>query len=259
MLVDGGLIVGYLTAALVRGGHRLADRTVDSLLDRLTNLVANRMGRGPVDRLRQHPREETVQREVGLTIDGATSVDANFAHELATLIAELDRNGGRQMINEVYAQMNVQAFDHGTAIGSVHATGGTGGSALGAGHAGGGGAVAYGPGSVAEGGKGGGPALTAFELLARASLGMGYTLDEFIQLAGFDPDGPELDMIGRGGDGGFATDDIERPGEDGGSGLVVITSLSDRGTKMQVDVFRADGKSTIRPKLGLEDAGGGAA
>ncbi len=117
MLIDGGLIVGYLTAALLRGGRRIADRTVDSLLDRLTDLVADRMGPGPVDRLRKHPREETVQREVGLTIDGATSVDANFAHELAGLIAELDRHGGRQMINEVYAQMNVQAFDHGTAIG----------------------------------------------------------------------------------------------------------------------------------------------
>jgi hypothetical protein len=138
-----------------------------------------------------------------------------------------------------------------------HATGGTGGSAVGGGHAGGGGSVAYGPGSIAEGGKGGGPALTAFEALARVSLGMGYTLDEFIQLAGFDPDGPELDMIGRGGDGGFATDDIERPGEDGGPGLVVIKSFADNGTKMQVDVFRADGKSSIRPKSELDGADGG--
>jgi len=117
MLIDGGLIVGYLTASLLRGGQRIADRTVDSLLDRLTGLITDRMGPGPVDRLRTHPREETVQREVGFTIDGATSVDANFARELAALVAELDRHGGRQMINEVYAQMNVQAFDHGVAVG----------------------------------------------------------------------------------------------------------------------------------------------
>ena len=117
MPIDGGLIVGYLTAALLRGGRRVADRAVDALLDRLTGLVADRMGPGPVDRLGKHPRDETVQREVGLTIDGATSVDGNFARELAELVAELDRRGGRQMINEVYAQMNVQAFDHGVAIG----------------------------------------------------------------------------------------------------------------------------------------------
>lgn len=116
-MVDGGLIVGYLTAALLRGGKRVADRAVDSLLDRLTDLVAGRMGSGPLDRLKRQPGEETVQREVGLTIDGATSVDANFASELAGLVAELDQRGGRQMINEVYAQMNVQAFDHGVAIG----------------------------------------------------------------------------------------------------------------------------------------------
>lgn len=117
MLIDGGLIVGYLTAALLRGGRRIADRTVDSLLDRLTGLVADRMGPGPLDRLRKYPRDDTAQREVGLTIDGAVSVDANFARELAALVAELDRHGGREMINEVYAQTNVQAFDHGMAIG----------------------------------------------------------------------------------------------------------------------------------------------
>jgi hypothetical protein len=117
MLIDGGLIVGYVTAALLRGGKRVADKTVDALLDRLTGVIVDRMGPGPVDRLRRNPTDEQAQREVGLTIDGATSVDPKFASDLAALVAELDRHGGRQMINEVYAQMNVQAFDHGMAAG----------------------------------------------------------------------------------------------------------------------------------------------
>jgi hypothetical protein len=117
MLIDGGLIVGYVTAALLRGGKHVADKAVDALLDRLTNVIVDRMGPGPVDRLRRNPQDEQVQREVGLTIDGATSVDASFAKDLAALVAELDRRGGRQMINQVYAQMNVQAFDHGMAAG----------------------------------------------------------------------------------------------------------------------------------------------
>jgi hypothetical protein len=117
MLIEGGLVVGYLTAAIARGGQRLADRTLDSLLDRLSALVVGRMGSGPLDRLAGNPHDERSQREVGLTIDGAVSVDRAFAHELADLVAKLDRQGGRQMLNQVYAQMNVQAFDHGTAIG----------------------------------------------------------------------------------------------------------------------------------------------
>lgn len=117
MPIDGGLIVGYLTAALLRAGRRWADRTMDSLLNRLTDLVASRMGHGPLDRLAGNPGDEGVQREVGLTIDGALTVDRGFARELAEVVAELDRRGGRQIVNQVYAQMNVQAFDHGVAIG----------------------------------------------------------------------------------------------------------------------------------------------
>lgn len=31
----------------------------------------------------------------------------------------LDRRGGRQVLNQVYADMNVQAFDHGVAVGGM--------------------------------------------------------------------------------------------------------------------------------------------
>jgi len=33
------------------------------------------------------------------------------------VISALDQHGGRQLVNNVYAQMNVQAFDHGLAVG----------------------------------------------------------------------------------------------------------------------------------------------
>lgn len=117
MPIDGGLVVGYLTAALLRAGKRWGDRTLDQLLDRLTSLVAHRMGRAPLDRLAGNPRSSDVQRDVGLTLDGAISVDRAFARELAEVISALDQRGGRRLVNNVYSQMNVQAFDHGLAVG----------------------------------------------------------------------------------------------------------------------------------------------
>jgi hypothetical protein len=116
-MIDGGLVVGYLTAALVRGGQRWVDRTIDSLLDRLAKSVTRRLGDAPVERLKANPGDETVQREVSLTVDGALSANQAFAREIARLVAELDEKGGRELINQVYAQINVQAFDHGIAVG----------------------------------------------------------------------------------------------------------------------------------------------
>lgn len=116
-MIDGGLIVGYLTAALLRGGQRWADRTIDSLLDRLTTAVTRRLGKGPVERLAQDPHDATAQREVSLTIEGAIAANQALARELAQVVAELDKKGGRQILNQVYAQMNVQAFDRGIAVG----------------------------------------------------------------------------------------------------------------------------------------------
>jgi len=117
MALDGGLIVGYLTAAVVGAGKRWVDRTVDRLLDQLTAKVTGRIGRGAFDRLAQNPRGAEIQRELGLTIDGAISGDRAFARDIAKIIAELDKRGGRKIINQVYAENNVQAFDHGIAVG----------------------------------------------------------------------------------------------------------------------------------------------
>jgi hypothetical protein len=117
MALDGGLVVGYLTAAALGAGKRWADRRLDSRLDQLTDRVARRIGRGPVDRLSRDPRDENVRRELGLMIDGKINRDRAFERELSGLVDELDRRGGRQLVNQVYAQYNLQAFDHGVVIG----------------------------------------------------------------------------------------------------------------------------------------------
>ena len=69
-----------------------------------------------------------------------------------------------------------------TLIGGAGGDGGSGGigDIVMNGNGGGGGSVTYGEGAVAYGGEGGKPPVSAFEMLAPASLGMGYGLEEFI-------------------------------------------------------------------------------
>jgi hypothetical protein len=117
MPIDGGLIVGYLTAALARGGRRLTDRAVDALLDRLVDLVQQRLGSGPFDTLGRKPGDAGAEAWVAGSIDAAARMDPALAEELSTLVAELDRRGGRSLVNQVYADMNVQAIGGGVAVG----------------------------------------------------------------------------------------------------------------------------------------------
>jgi len=112
----------------------------------------------------------------------------------------------------------------------------------------GGGGAAYGAGSVAHGGEGGKPEVSAFTSLAEASLGMGYTLDEFIRLAGLDPYGDEIHALGTGGKGGDALPSGPTSGGTGGDGWILLCSYDDQGNKVQVDVFLTKGHFTIRRK-----------
>jgi hypothetical protein len=117
MPLDGGLIVGYLTAALARGGRRVADRAVDALLDRLVDLVQERVGSGPIEALGRRPGDETAEAWVAGSIDATARADPALGRELSAVIAELDRHGGRGLVNQVYAEMNVQAIGGGVAVG----------------------------------------------------------------------------------------------------------------------------------------------
>jgi hypothetical protein len=120
--------------------------------------------------------------------------------------------------------------------------GGPGGSGPGSG---GGGGAAQGEGAIAYGGQGGrfakpGP----FEKLARASLGIGYPLDEFLHAAGF-PSLDEVDRIGVGGHGGASLPTGPEAGQPGGPGLILIQWASDDGERMGVDVIHARGQFRI--------------
>ena len=117
MAIEGGLVVGYLTAALLGAGKRWADRRLDSLLDSLTGLVQEKLGTRPVDNLRDTPTDPQAQRDLELVIDGAIARDQAFRAEVSRLVRELDQRNGRQLLNQVYANTNMQAFDNGMVVG----------------------------------------------------------------------------------------------------------------------------------------------
>jgi hypothetical protein len=114
-MIDGGVIAAYLAAAVARGGERLVSKAVDAGLDRLSAAVVRRMGRGPDTDLARDPRSPAAQAHVGRAIESAAQRDPAFAQELAALLQQLDRSGGRRLINNVRANVNVQAFDGGYA------------------------------------------------------------------------------------------------------------------------------------------------
>ena len=114
-MIDAGVVVAYLGAAVARGGTRLLDTAVDAGLDRLSGAVARRLGRQPESDLARDPRSPAVQAHVAREIEAAALRDPAFARALTALVAQLDRSGGRRLINSVRAQVNVQAFDGGYA------------------------------------------------------------------------------------------------------------------------------------------------
>lgn len=121
MALDSGLVVGYLTVAVQGAGRAAADRRTDSLLDHLNASVLRSVGRGPIDRLRQNPDDEAIRNEVGLTIDGAAARDGGFVQELEAIVAELDERGGRNLINQAYAQPADPAYAQPTPSAAGHA------------------------------------------------------------------------------------------------------------------------------------------
>ncbi len=114
-MIDGGVIAAYLATAVARGGERLLGKAVDAGLDRLSAAVARRMGRGPDADIARDPRSPAVQARVGRAIEAAAQGDPAFARDLAALVGQLDSSGARRLINNVHANVNVQAFGGGYA------------------------------------------------------------------------------------------------------------------------------------------------
>jgi hypothetical protein len=114
-MIDGGLITGYLLAAVARGGKKVLDRTVDAALDRLAGAVTAKLGPGPKDDLARDPDNPTIQRNVARAVERASFDDPAFARLLDALERQLDRSGGPQyLLNQVTANVNAQAFGSGS-------------------------------------------------------------------------------------------------------------------------------------------------
>ena len=114
-MIDAAVVAAYLGAAVARGGRRLLDTVIDTGLDRLSAAVARRLGSGPATDLAHDPDSPAVRAHVARQIASTARRDPVFARELASLAAQLDRGGGRRLINNVRAHVNVQAFDGGYA------------------------------------------------------------------------------------------------------------------------------------------------
>ena len=61
------------------------------------------------------PDSPAVRTQVAGQLESTARCDPGFARELAFLAAQLDRRGDRRLIDNVRAQVNVQAFDGGYA------------------------------------------------------------------------------------------------------------------------------------------------
>jgi hypothetical protein len=113
MPLDLGIISGYLTVLLARGARHLADHVLDGLLDRLAALLEKRID---LQALQSNPGAIETNR-LAQSLAAAAQSDRAFASELEAVIRDLDRHGGRTIINQVNAEQNVQAFDQGIAVG----------------------------------------------------------------------------------------------------------------------------------------------
>jgi hypothetical protein len=114
-MIDGGLITGYLIAAVARGGKRVLDRTVDAALDRLAGAVTAKLGPGPRNDLARDPNNPDIQRNVAGAVERASFDDPAFARLLDALERQLERSGGPQyLLNQVNATVNAQAFGGGS-------------------------------------------------------------------------------------------------------------------------------------------------
>lgn len=101
-MIDGGLIAGYLAVAVARGADRFVSNKIDSFLNALATRVASKMGHRPAADLRADPTDVQVQDRIAHAIEKRSRNDARFARDLAALQERLDREGGRQLVQQMW-------------------------------------------------------------------------------------------------------------------------------------------------------------
>jgi hypothetical protein len=111
------VVVGYLTAFLLKGGKRLGDRALDALLNNLVERVQRKLGPRPLNVLNQNPGNPQSERLVGEGIDQAMRVDPQFAADIAYLVESLNRRNGQYFVNQVYGGISAVSTGSGPAIG----------------------------------------------------------------------------------------------------------------------------------------------
>jgi hypothetical protein len=123
VLVDVGVVVGYLVAFLSGKAKRLADRAVDDLLERLYGKVASKLRSDPAMRqLEDDPSNDQAQASVVESLSAMAASNEQLTSELRQLVTELDRRGAQQLI--ISAPVHGQVFQnvtaqHGSIVGSI--------------------------------------------------------------------------------------------------------------------------------------------
>ncbi|MFS8099381.1 hypothetical protein LFM09_19850 [Lentzea alba] len=100
-MIDGMVVAGYLGLIAARAAGRFVDRRLDVGLEALLNSVRAKLGRNPASELARQPGPDARQRIAG-EIEHAARNDRLFSDDLARIVAQLDRNGGRNVITTVY-------------------------------------------------------------------------------------------------------------------------------------------------------------
>lgn len=109
-MIDGGVIAGYLALAAARGVDRFVNGRIDSILAALANRVARKMGLGPAADLRPDPTDTQVQKKIARAVVSRSQSDPQFARDLRALQDQLDREGGRPLLQQFWNNSVNQAF-----------------------------------------------------------------------------------------------------------------------------------------------------
>lgn len=107
-MIDGGLVVGYLSSWLIQGVGRLANRQLDNTFSALYDRVAARLGRSATDALANAPHSDQQKQILATQVAATSQRDPSFAAELAQLINQIERLGGQQILNQNRGDRNVQ-------------------------------------------------------------------------------------------------------------------------------------------------------